>query len=441
MQLPRSFRIRSREASLLPSRQRGKTGCGLVVVDTSYDYATLRDRGQFASVTCRDLGGFFCHVWTIHPVATAAHRSGVPWHEPARSYRLSEVHTFIEASQERFSLPAALPFSRAANLLASQLSLVRTVWELTADHGVRVVRAGDPLYSGIFAYGLSRILGVPLTVRIPSNNRRWRLDQGKPVMPRLLRYPWLEERIERFVLSRADAVLAANQDHLEFAVASGARRDRTVVIRYGNLIDKAHFTEPSSRRALGQELLRAEGVDISSPVLMHVGRLEPLKRADHVLLMAKSLLEEGLQFQCVLVGEGSEQDKLQRLIDAWELGECVRLLGARSQEWLSKALPAATIFLSPMTGRALTEAGLAGLPVVAYDVDWQSELIENGVSGLLAPLDDVKGLASCVAQHLHHLEEAHRMGAELRKRTMEIMDPVKIDDLERAVYQALVVSP
>ena len=38
-----------------------------------------------------------------------------------------------------------------------------------------------------------------------------------------------------------------------------------------------------------------------------------------------------------------------------------------------------------LTGRALAEAALGGVPIVAYDIDWHSEAVETGVTGELVP--------------------------------------------------------
>src|SRR5207249_3226718 len=42
----------------------------LLVLDTSYSLEAIRANRTEASVTCRDLGGFFDRVWTVHPFAT-----------------------------------------------------------------------------------------------------------------------------------------------------------------------------------------------------------------------------------------------------------------------------------------------------------------------------------------------------------------------------------
>ena len=44
----------------------------LLVLDSSYCLEAIRSRGLERSVTCRDLGGFFGHVWTVHPFQSSS---------------------------------------------------------------------------------------------------------------------------------------------------------------------------------------------------------------------------------------------------------------------------------------------------------------------------------------------------------------------------------
>jgi len=42
----------------------------LLVLDTAYTLEMIQQRKLQFSVTCRDLDGFFDHVWSVHPFAT-----------------------------------------------------------------------------------------------------------------------------------------------------------------------------------------------------------------------------------------------------------------------------------------------------------------------------------------------------------------------------------
>ena len=94
--------------------------------------------------------------------------------------------------------------------------------------------------------------------------------------------------------------------------------------------------------------------------------------------------------------------------------------------------------LSPHTGRALTEAALGAAPIVAYDIDWQSELIESGVTGELVEFGDWEALSDATVKFLKDRSYARKMGDQVRLRALEMMDPVKLNQHEINQYEKLI---
>jgi len=271
---------------------------------------------------------------------------------------------------------------------------------------------------------------------VGSNNDEIRSSTGKPMMPRLLRFSSLERRIERIVLSRASVVIGANSDNLKWAVQSGAPLDRSVLVRYGNLIDPEHFSEPSSRESAGQLLLE-HGVPFQVPILLYVGRLEAVKRPHDVLEVALRLHSQGLDFACVMVGEGSQRIELEREASRMGIEGKVFLPGNLDQRALVQLYAAASCVVSPHTGRALAEAALGGAAIAAYDVDWQSELVIDGETGRLVAAGDVEGLSACSWQLITRPEYARALGSAARRRALELLSPQVGNDVERGIYQGL----
>lgn len=427
-------------AALWRPRSTSRPRRSLVVVDTSYPSWTIGDWGTWEAVTCRDLDGYFDEVLTVNPIATAAPGGQTPGASFPQTTRISQAHTFVDGT-DRYDwrgssryMPRALQF-----FIAQSQLLVQTV-QWGRHNGAVAVRAGDVLYAGLFGLATARILGVPLVVRVGGNNARMRRELGRALMSRLFRVPAIEELVELLVLRNASAVLAANSDYLEFAVQSGADRTRCHVIRYGNLIDRDHFVAPSARLN-PQSYLDEYGISGGVSIIMYVGRLEEAKRVDDVVQVCRRLRDDGHEFTCLLIGEGSEERQLREELGRFDLNDRVLLCGSRTQEWLASVLPRASVVVSPLTGRALTEAALAGAPVVAYDVDWQSEIIEHGVTGLLAPFGDVEALTAGAEYLLANPESAAKLGWALRQRALAMMDPMMLNSLEIGVYQGLKSDP
>jgi len=73
--------------------------------------------------------------------------------------------------------------------------------------------------------------------------------------------------------------------------------------------------------------------------------------------------------------------------------------------------------------RVLLEAGAMGRPSIATNVEGCRDAIEDGVTGLLCPMRDSRGLASRMEYFLKMpLEERNGMGIEARKRIVNLFD-------------------
>jgi glycosyltransferase involved in cell wall biosynthesis len=405
----------------------------LLVIDTSYTLEMIRERKIEASVTCRDLGGFFDHVWTVHPFATLLTSEG--WIErfgrPSPS-KLSDRHTFIEGKIGRYR---SLRNLFMVNFLLSQLDLFTELYSLIKRERISVIRVSSPLYVGLFGWLISRLTNIPLVVRVGGNYDKIFETTGQPMEPRLMRSRKVEKIVERFVFRRAELIAGANQDNLNFARANGAPFNRSTLFRYGNLLDQSHLADPATRK-IDVRYLAELGIKRGC-FLLYVGRLEQVKHPDHVLQVLAEVRSRGFPVKAVLAGEGSMREDLlcqQRQLD---LGDAVIMPGSVPQDRLAQLYAAAAVVISPHTGRALSEAAFAAAPVAAYDIDWQGELIINGVTGMLVPNASVTTLASAVEELLADPKFAGRLGAALRVRAREMLDPEQLNAHERAAYSHL----
>jgi glycosyltransferase involved in cell wall biosynthesis len=88
----------------------------------------------------------------------------------------------------------------------------------------------------------------------------------------------------------------------------------------------------------------------------------------------------------------------------------------------------------------LTEAALGAAPVVAYDIDWQGEMILDGQTGRLVRHGDLRGMAEATAELLADPARAAGFGRRLREFAGTMLDPKALDDHEREQYARLIAN-
>lgn len=401
----------------------------LMTIEGDYSLSVIEARGLTHEIFSRDAGGFFGHIWHVNPLV------GADASEPERSssgppelVQLRPGHVVVEGhiaiSQRLKSLPPL-------NLLLAQLILILRLSRIIRQEKITVVRAGDPYYLGLLAYLLSKLHRLPLVVKVNGNYDDIYRATGRPAYPRLLRSRSLEKRLERFILKRADLVATGNANNRDYALRNSAPAEKTEIFRVGSWIDSRHFEQPPLEIDLISELGLSE-----SPIALFVGRLEPLKHPEDAIHALFEAIKRSPQVRLLMVGDGSMRGYLENLVQELRLERSVCFSGPRSQEEVRSALVGAAVVLAPLAGRALVEAALSGRPIIAYDVEWHSELLDEE-SGVLVPYRDAQAMGRAISELVSDPESASRLGGNGRKKCLEMMDPTKLASLERRAYERL----
>jgi glycosyltransferase involved in cell wall biosynthesis len=141
---------------------------------------------------------------------------------------------------------------------------------------------------------------------------------------------------------------------------------------------------------------------------------------------SRRLHERSVRHEVVIVGgtpdEGAAEETLVRAGFA-SLAPEVTVTGPRSREEMPGLYRDADIFCLPSWWEAMPltvlEAMASGLPVVATDVGDVSEIVLDGVTGLVVPPRDASALASALERVVSDTELRRAMGAAGRRRVAE----------------------
>ncbi len=154
--------------------------------------------------------------------------------------------------------------------------------------------------------------------------------------------------------------------------------------------------------------------------LFSCGRLNPCKGHADLIEAVALLRDRGLPVELEIAG-GEEanapghRQKLEALIRERDLGACVRLLGAVTEETVRESLERAHIFLlaswSEPLGVATMEAMAMEVPAIVTGSGGVKELIRSDESGILVDAKSPDRLAAAVAALMADPEKARRLGA------------------------------
>jgi alpha-maltose-1-phosphate synthase len=263
--------------------------------------------------------------------------------------------------------------------------------------------------------------------------------------------PWKAEQLgggyavstfcEQTALEHADAIIAVSQGHAEDIITAypAVERGRVTVI-YNGIDTEEYKPDP------GTDALERYGVDPAKPSVVFVGRITRQKGVTHLLDAA---LEIDPGAQLVLCAGAPDTAEIAAEIEA----KVERVRAERGNVvWLQQMLPKpeviqllshATVFVCPSIYEPLgivnLEAMACQAPVVASAVGGIPEVVEDGVTGLLVPLDDYFAgeFAARVNELLANPKRARHMGEAGRQRAIERFSWSAVAAETVALYESL----
>ena len=265
---------------------------------------------------------------------------------------------------------------------------------------LRLGRTADVIYAnGIYFETAiaNKFLRKPLVMKIVGDEawerslrKGWTRDNFEDFQQR--HQSWQAELLKRhrsWVVRQADKVIAPSQYLANWVVKWGVPAEKIVVIY--NAVEIPDSIEPLP-------------VPLKTPVkAITVGRLVPWKRVDRLLEALEKIPELGL----VVVGDGPERPRLERMAEDLGVSDRVYFAGQRSKRETIGLMAACDFFILNSTYEGLPhvvlEAMALGLPVVATAVGGTPEVVRDGETGILVPTVD-GGLAGVLKRVVNDYE-------------------------------------
>lgn len=184
----------------------------------------------------------------------------------------------------------------------------------------------------------------------------------------------------------------------------------------------------------------------SSPItklrsqVITLGRLHKVKGHDLLIKAFARIANDFPSWDLCVHGEGPERDSLQAMICAHKLESRITLGPAIVDVW--SRLREAQLFVLPSRAEGfpngLAEAMACGLPVISFDcASGPSELIRQGLDGLLVPPEDVPALAKAMARLMADSIERAVLGARATEVLIRFSPSRVMEQWESAVQSAM----
>ncbi len=200
-----------------------------------------------------------------------------------------------------------------------------------------------------------------------------------------------------FSINQSDGVTAVS-NHLRQQTCEQLRITREINVIY-NFIDFSRFSR------LNKEHFRKAIAPEGEKILVHTSNFRKVKRIEDVILTF-DIVQQKLPSKLLLVGDGPERPRLERMCRELGLFEHVRFLG--KQDAIEEILAVSDIFLIPSAnesfGLAALEAMACEVPVISSNAGGLPEVNVHGITGFVADIGDIERMADSALMLLQNEE-------------------------------------
>lgn len=228
----------------------------------------------------------------------------------------------------------------------------------------------------------------------------------------------VKKRVLKHKIENADFVVTISETNRRYLseIAIGCANKIFVVY---NGIDLSHFAPNGART--------------KDPfTIICVARLVEKKGLSVLVEACRYLVDRNVEFQCWIVGKGALRPHLKQLIQRWNLGDTVHLLGPHSQSEVLARYHDAHLFVLPcIVGSdgdrdglpvSIVEALATGLPVVTTPVTGIPEVVRDRQNGLLVPERDPQALADAIESVIGDPRQYEHLQANARASISSTFD-------------------
>jgi glycosyltransferase involved in cell wall biosynthesis len=284
------------------------------------------------------------------------------------------------------------------------VALARSIQVCT--RGVDVIHIGDPVLSPLGVI-LKKMFHVPVAITVHGLDLTFSAPFYQMLVPR-----WVHQ---------LDKVICISRAAYQIGLERGINPSRSVIIHPGVDVPRLPGTKRDSRARLSKRLTR----DLQgSKVLLTVGRLVPRKGVYFfVRNVLPKLVRHDASYRYVVVGQGSELNRIRTAVVEQQMEEYVCLAGYLEPEDLLHAYNASDLFIVPNVpqqnnaegfGLVVLEAAAAGCPVLLSDLEGLRDTVPGEQGSWFVSAGDADGWVNQIKKLFETPERLRKAGVDAR---------------------------
>lgn len=180
-------------------------------------------------------------------------------------------------------------------------------------------------------------------------------------------------------------------------------------------------------------------IEPSNIVITSIARLHPDKGHEYLVRAWPKVLKSLPEARLLIVGEGEDRRRLERLINNLGLEKTVYLPGYRVD--IKEILQRTNIFVRPSVNEGVNlitiQAMASGLPVIGFQTDVPKEIVVPNHNGLLVPLRDTEALAEAIIHLGNRPDLASQYGINARQGVQDYYNASHIFDYYLNMYKVI----
>lgn len=233
----------------------------------------------------------------------------------------------------------------------------------------------------------------------------------------IMSYPTLrdmDKALMRFALNGANHVISVSQWLADQAVAALGDPPRLEVIHNGLDIDALDaLDDPDLESHLAFKL--------PERFFLMVSNVAQYKAQDVAIRAWARVREQWPDVPLLIAGDKRELwDECVRLINELGCGDTVKLLGAQPRATAIGLMRRATALIIPSRSEGLPyvllEAGALGKPIICSDIGPFTEVVTDGITALVTPVEDHTAIAAASVRLLNDSNAGLALGRNLAQR-------------------------